>query len=119
MSNKSTYRQLYVKKYPERVKLAQKKWRETHRKEQHDRKRAEYAHRKFVVDLVKDVPCQDCGIKYPPYIMQFDHVKGRKHVPGGSMLCLSLPRMYIEITKCEIVCANCHQERTEKRRQNA
>jgi len=29
---------------------------------------------------LKDVPCVDCGMRYPHYVMQFDHVpeKGRK-----------------------------------------
>jgi hypothetical protein len=33
---------------------------------------------KEYVDDLKRVPCADCGVKYPPYVMDFDHVRGEK-----------------------------------------
>lgn len=31
-----------------------------------------------LVEQAKDVPCADCGGRYPSFVMEFDHVRGRK-----------------------------------------
>ena len=65
----------------------------------------------------KDKPCTDCKIQYPPYVMQFDHVRGRKSFTIGSLYYKkTLAQIMKEIDKCEVVCANCHAERTHRRR---
>lgn len=28
----------------------------------------------ILINTVKDVPCKDCGVRYPPYVMDFDHM---------------------------------------------
>lgn len=60
--------------------------------------------------------CQDCNKKYPYYILQFDHVRGEK-VDQLSNMVSHYPMADIieEISKCEVVCANCHAERTYRR----
>ena len=66
----------------------------------------------------KDRPCADCGVRYPYYVMEFDHVNpGAKcfNVSSGYM-SFSVTRVLAEIAKCEVVCANCHAERTHRRR---
>lgn len=70
------------------------------------------------VEELKKVPCKDCGIQYPPYVMDFDHVSGTK-IQAVSVLWrsgVSRERILEEISKCEVVCANCHRERTHQRR---
>lgn len=66
-----------------------------------------------VIDLAKQVPCTDCGKNYPPYVMDFDH-QGEKDTNVAKMFgaCVSVERLRDEIAKCEVVCANCHRERT-------
>ncbi|HKI32610.1 MAG TPA: hypothetical protein VKA46_12145 [Gemmataceae bacterium] len=68
----------------------------------------------------KDVPCADCGKRYPHYVMDFDHRPGEKKCFNLSIAAgqprLSWTRMLAEIAKCDIVCANCHRERTYQRR---
>jgi hypothetical protein len=65
----------------------------------------------------KDKPCADCKIKYPPYVMQFDHIKGRKSFTiGSAYMNKTMAQIKYEIAKCEVVCANCHAERTHIRR---
>ena|SRR4030042_15749 len=65
----------------------------------------------------KDKPCADCKIKYPPYVMQFDHVRGRKGFTIGShYMKKTMEQIKNEIAKCEVVCANCHAKRTHTRR---
>lgn len=67
----------------------------------------------------KAKPCVDCGVQYPYYVMQFDHLDPTtKKYDVGSMnwSYVSLATVAVEIAKCEPVCANCHAERTHRRR---
>jgi hypothetical protein len=70
-----------------------------------------------IVAREKSRPCADCGVTYPPYVMDFDHVRGKKireiAVMRGSV---STQTLMAEIAKCEVVCANCHRIRTYRRR---
>jgi hypothetical protein len=55
----------------------------------------------------------DCKKKYPPYVMDFDHRdRSEKAFEVGRGLYVSIKRLLIEIAKCDVVCANCHRERT-------
>lgn len=64
-----------------------------------------------VLDSLKSVPCARCGLEYPPYVMQFDHLPGRKklfnvsHARNGR---IPLDIVLREVRKCQVVCANCH-----------
>lgn len=61
--------------------------------------------------------CVDCLKKYPYYILDFDHVYGKKVANISFMLDnYSVEDIMKEIAKCEIVCANCHRERTFQRK---
>lgn len=60
-------------------------------------------------------PCADCGVIYPHYAMDFDHVAGEKSFNMSTSRSVSRTRFYAELEKCEIVCANCHRGRTYKR----
>lgn len=69
------------------------------------------------IDAAKARPCADCGVQYPPYVMSFDHLPGSgKHSNISSMGTYSLDRIAAEIEKCEVVCHNCHAQRTHFRR---
>ena len=57
-------------------------------------------------------PCKDCGVKYPYYVMDFDHI-GAKSIEIHKLLnYTSIRRLEEEIALCELVCANCHRIRT-------
>ena len=74
--------------------------------------------RRKLVNELKQAPCTDCGKKYIPYVMDFDHVRGIKTSDIAKLVnrnC-SLERLREEIAKCELVCANCHRIRTYRRR---
>lgn len=63
----------------------------------------------------KDLPCTDCGIKYPSYVMDFDHRDPTSKHCKVSSACergLSVAKIQAEIDKCDLVCANCHRIRT-------
>lgn len=64
---------------------------------------------------LKDAPCVDCGERYPHYVMDFDHVRGKKRRAVSNMGSCSLQQIDLEAAKCDLVCANCHRERSHKR----
>jgi len=75
---------------------------------------ARQRNREYIAAIKSAAPCADCGISYPPYIMQFDHCGEDKDRDVASLAGapVSIKRLQAEINKCEIVCANCHAERT-------
>jgi hypothetical protein len=77
--------------------------------------------RRNITDALKAVPCADCGLSYPPFVMDFDHVKGEKTKDISNLVQegASLAALMAEIDKCEVVCANCHRIRTYKREQRS
>lgn len=74
--------------------------------------------RRFVTESKTNKPCADCGVIYPPYVMDYDHVRGSKK-SNLANLCRdtgTLDAIKAEIAKCELVCSNCHRERTWQRK---
>ena len=67
------------------------------------------------INKLKDIPCADCGAKYPPYVMDFDHVKGKKKFKVSDRGNLNLKFVLREVEKCDVVCSNCHRVRTHNR----
>lgn len=61
--------------------------------------------------------CMDCGIESPdhPEIFDFDHVIGEKNYEISKALTLSPVTLQEELTKCQLVCSNCHRIRTRDR----
>lgn len=75
-------------------------------------------YRQFVRELLaewKAVPCADCKQVFPPWAMDFDHVSGKKLFNVSEAAKLGRKRLIEEAAKCEIVCANCHRQRTRSR----
>jgi len=73
---------------------------------------------KVMVVAAKSRPCTDCGVRYPPYVMDLDHVRGTK-VRNVALLktYATTAILRAEIAKCEVVCANCHRIRSHRRRE--
>jgi len=74
--------------------------------------------RQWMMEVKDDGPCADCKTHYPPYVLDFDHVRGKKLLSVSEMVerCYGKKKILEEIEKCELVCANCHRERTHKRK---
>ena len=71
-----------------------------------------------IINEHKDVPCADCGIKYPHYVMDFDHLpQFEKYMDISKMKKrrMAIAKIVAEIAKCEVVCSNCHRERSNRR----
>jgi hypothetical protein len=78
-----------------------------------------YAQRRKIVLDAKQKPCADCGIEYPYYVMDFDHREGETKLFSLFKIHNATKKMILsEIEKCDLVCANCHRERTHQRRIN-
>lgn len=73
------------------------------------------------IDRLKRGPCSDCGGRYNPWQMDFDHRDPSLKEDGISRLIRdrkwSLERVLEEVAKCDLVCANCHRQRTHVRQQ--
>lgn len=71
------------------------------------------AERVALIREIKNRPCADCNESYPYYVMDFDHRDPSVKVDFvGRLLTGSLKKLMSEIEKCDVVCANCHRERT-------
>lgn len=85
------------------------------RDREHHRKK--WDERRILVDAAKNVPCTDCQRTFPAYVLDFDHVRGEKLFPiGREVGRATLSALIEEIEKCDVVCANCHRERTHQRK---
>jgi len=73
-----------------------------------------YSRNRMILNEAKDVPCADCGKRFPPRVMDFDHRDNAKAFNVGRCSVMSVARVTEEIAKCEVVCANCHRIRTWK-----
>jgi hypothetical protein len=75
--------------------------------------------RKQIKDFIRDAKnraCADCGEIYPYWIMQFDHIDNKCFSISQSSNRFSINNIKNEIKKCEVVCSNCHYDRSYKRR---
>lgn len=77
--------------------------------------------RKILKDYVNEIkssnPCKDCKIKYPYYVMDFDHLRDKSSLIKKFVSDNNRRGLDLEISKCDLVCANCHRRRTYKRTQ--
>lgn len=69
--------------------------------------------RQLVTDA-KNVPCKDCGIRWPACAMDLHHhSRGDKLFPiGPAIASVGYSKLLEEIAKCDVLCANCHRIRT-------
>lgn len=70
----------------------------------------------YVLDLLLRSKCCDCG-ETNFLVLEFDHVRGSKKfgISAAIKSLYNLGTLKTEIDKCEIVCSNCHQIRTQTR----
>ena len=99
------YQKAYHKKHPESMRASAKR---------------RTAQIRRLIKESKDLPCSDCGIRYPSYVMDFDHVRGVKimGIANTPSQRYSIDKILQEIAKCDVVCANCHRIRTHERQQD-
>lgn len=90
-----------------------KRNRETHRKAVTELKHRRAEINRRLLWEAKKVPCVDCGVRYPPHVMDLDHGGSEKNGLVANVVRIwPSERLLAEIAKCDVVCANCHRERT-------
>lgn len=83
-----------------------------------DRYRRQYHRRKRWIDKIKvGFGCDDCGYNLHPAALDFDHIdpSTKEFLIPRFLARSNLKRLFKEIRKCRILCANCH--RTHSRTQ--
>ncbi len=66
------------------------------------------------VDSLKISPCMDCGGRFPPVAMDFDHRLDTFKVREVSR-CQTRTQVDAEVARCDLICSNCHRVRTAAR----
>lgn len=68
----------------------------------------------WVNELKLQKGCMDCGGRFHPWQLDFDHIGEDKSFNVSTAVAegKSLNRIKLEVAKCELVCANCHRHRT-------
>ena len=68
--------------------------------------------RRWSLDVFKDEPCADCGVEQDIACMQFHHrIPEDKLFTIGAHVTRKWSALRDEISKCDIICANCHKMR--------
>ena len=71
--------------------------------------------RAFVRRYLETNPCVDCA-ESDPEVLEFDHLRDKRAaVSWLRATATGCPAIGEEISKCDVVCANCHRRRTAKR----
>lgn len=75
-----------------------------------------YHKRREIINRYKMRPCFDCNVQYSPWVMEFDHrsMAEKRFGIGTQGAMKSEEQLLAEIEKCDVVCANCHAERTHQ-----
>lgn len=72
--------------------------------------------KKYIQSIKQESVCTDCKENYPFWIMEFDHLGDKEfNICAWYNSTGSLEKVRQEIEKCEVVCANCHRNRTHSR----
>lgn len=103
------YRKAYQRAY-------QREWRKRHPGASKVASDAYNETRRALIVRAKSRACMDCKRRYPPYVMDLDHRPNEAKLFDMSRATSKGHAAIIaEIAKCDVVCSNCHRERTHER----
>jgi hypothetical protein len=67
----------------------------------------------FIRELKTNAGCMDCGECYPFYVMEFHHLNPQfKTKSISQMMGYTRETLLKEISKCVLLCSNCHRIRS-------
>jgi hypothetical protein len=74
------------------------------------------ARRSFINNYKLELGCESCGYNEHPVALEFDHLdpSTKKYSIGSQLMSMSWKAIYEEISKCRVLCANCHQIHTHE-----
>jgi ribosomal 50S subunit-associated protein YjgA (DUF615 family) len=67
-----------------------------------------------LVSFLHRHPCVDCG-ETDPLVLEFDHLEDKEFNIGQGLRDRAWREVLAEMKKCDVVCANCHRRRTNRR----
>lgn len=107
----------YRPRHKGRMAYLCKRWRKLNRTRSNRWAIDYYGDRKAFMWSLKSNPCVDCKKWFHPWQMQFDHLPGHEKIAEvNAAWCHSDIRLFNEIAKCQLVCSNCHENRSYHRR---
>jgi len=89
-------------------KIRLNSWYKDNRTKRQDTQNKYNRDRKILWIEKKGGCCQHCGGLFPPCVFDFHHIEG-KDVNPSKALSLSLERAEKEMSKCILLCSNCHR----------
>lgn len=96
---------------PEKKKAADARYRERNREEINRRQREYRAHIKAVLGRYKTIKgCCVCGYRKSSWALDFHHTGDDKEYTVARMKGLGIGKIKEELSKCVVVCSNCHRE---------
>lgn len=105
----------YSKKFPHKRKETVNNWKQKQTREKFKTyEQKSIAKLNIIIDQAKNIPCMDCGVSYPIFVMDFDHRDPSQKIGCVRTLVKKKSERIIreEIAKCDVVCSNCHRQRT-------
>ncbi len=76
--------------------------------------RRSFDYEQYIWDILINAECENCKLK-DPRILEFDHInESNKEKNISQMKASSLEDLKNEISKCRILCPNCHMKRTQR-----
>lgn len=67
----------------------------------------------FLQEYKQEKGCYDCKENYPYWMLEFDHLSNKSFTIGNyRTYTVDIEIIKKEIEKCQVVCANCHKNRT-------
>lgn len=96
-------------------KTAQAEWYQKNKEDiRAKRKASKQEARQWVYEYkLNHSVCAECNNSFPPHILDFDHLRDKSFgISRALHLGTNLEKIKEEVKKCEIVCANCHRDRT-------
>lgn len=79
------------------------------------RKQSRHRNRAYIRKAKQGKKCAVCKEDYPHWVLEFDHLpqyEKKFTIGGNSARNKPIEEIQAEMDKCEIVCANCHRNRT-------
>lgn len=100
----------YYHRNKEKCKARHKQWYTTNKEYAREKQRLKKRERKLEAIQYLGGCCSNCGGTFHPAIYEFHHINPEeKDRDPSKMLQLSKERLYKELDKCILLCANCHR----------
>ena len=70
--------------------------------------------RDFVNEYKLERGCSQCGYNKHPVALELNHIDPttKTYSIGKELISISMENLVLELAKCEVLCANCHQIHT-------